>query len=292
MSKFVYSYCGYYKNMYLRSSYEYVFCKILEYRNVNYKIEAESYYLENGKYYIPDFFIYDKDWNLIKIVEVKSEAKSLKCKGLENLRLLQKITDVPCSIYFLKDLERLGYENHLDVKKLIEEWKLKNFSKKRSIISDPVKKAIGVKTKERMDDPIWKAYWKSKIKESAKNWAFKLEGERVDRLIKICPKCGSKFKVLPSSNKIYCSRKCASIYTAKIANEIKVNNNNNKKDKIRNLFFYKLKEFENLDKQKLKDFIILFSKECGYKDVRPLAKILINKYTKNIDKIINNLDIS
>lgn len=27
MTKFVYSYCGYYKNLYLRSSYEYLFCK-------------------------------------------------------------------------------------------------------------------------------------------------------------------------------------------------------------------------------------------------------------------------
>ena len=205
--------------------------------------------------------------------------------------LLQKITNVPCSIYFLKDLEKLGYEIHLDVKKLIKEWKLKNFSKKRSIISGPVKKAIGIKTKERMNDPVWKDYWKSKIKESAKNWAFKLEGERVDRLTKTCPKCGSEFKVLPSSNKIYCSRKCATIYTAKIANEIKVNNNNNKKDKIKKLFFYRLKKLENLDKQKLKDFIILFSQECGYKDVRPLAKILTNKYTQNIDKIINNIDV-
>ena len=57
MSKFVYSYCGYYKNMYLRSSYEYVFCKILEYRNINYKIEVESYYLENGKYYLSSSLI-------------------------------------------------------------------------------------------------------------------------------------------------------------------------------------------------------------------------------------------
>lgn len=29
MSKFVYSYCGFYKDLYLKSSYECVFCKIL-----------------------------------------------------------------------------------------------------------------------------------------------------------------------------------------------------------------------------------------------------------------------
>lgn len=287
MSKFVYSYCGYYNELYLRSSYEYVFCKILEKQNIIFKMEEERYLLPNGKYYIPDFFIYDNNNKLIKIVEIKGEAKSLAKKGYENIEMLKKLVNVECEIYFLNDLLKFEKELKLDIYKLIEEWKINNNSNDRLIKSKKVKEAIGLTTKKRMDNPEWKKYWKNKIKESSKNWSFKLKGERIERTIKHCPVCSKEFKIIPSKNKTCCSRACSGIFIADRCNKIKKNNNLIKKNKIKEDFFIGLIYDKNFD---IKSYINNFYIKCGYADVRPLSKILINKYTQNIDKIINEID--
>lgn len=289
MTKFVYSYCGYYKNLYLRSSYEYLFCKILEKQNIKFKIEECKYMLENGKYYIPDFFIYDKEDNLVEIVEIKSEAKSIKNKGIKNIELLRKLVDVKCSIYFLKDLIILCDKLNINYKKCIEYWKSKNNSKKRSILSKSVKESIGLKTKERMQNEEWKEYWKSQIKKSAKNWSYKLEGERVARKNRICPVCGKTFRCIKTDNKIYCSIKCASKGTAKQQSKTKINKSNEKRLKIKNKFYNNIKYSNDFD---IKEYIISFYKNEGFVDVRPLSFILINTYTKNINKLITLLDIN
>ena len=51
-----------------------------------------------------------------------------------------------------------------------------------------------------------------------------------------------------------------------------------KKDFFKGLF--------NCNDFNIKSYIIDFYNKCGYADVRPLSKILIGKYTKNIDKFI------
>lgn len=289
MSKFVYSYCGYYNDLYLRSSYEYVFCKILEKQKINFKMEQEKYLLPNGKYYIPDFFIYNDKNELIKIIEIKGEAKMLAKKGLENISMLREIVDVECEIYFLNDLFKFERKLKLNIDKLIQEWKDKNSKNRNSIKTKKVKEAIGATTKERMNNPEWKKYWKNQIKESAKNWSYKLEGERTKRTIKECPICKKKFKTIPSKDKTCCSLKCANKYSVNKCNKIKKDKNIIKKDKIKKDFFNGLKYDKDFD---LKLYINNFYLKCGFADVRPLSKILIGKYTKNINKLINDIDFS
>ena len=221
MSKYVYGYCGYYKNLFLRSSYEYVFCKILEAQNISFKMEENKYLLPTGKYYIPDFFIYNKDKKLTEIIEIKSEAKSLKSKGLKNIKMLQEIVNVKCSIYFLKDLKSIAKNLNIDVNKLIDEWKELNTSKTRQVYSKSIRESIGETTKARMVNKKWKEYWKSQIKKSAINWSYKLEGERTKRIIKKCKFCNKEFKVMETSNKIYCSNVCCVNGTKEKSNKIK-----------------------------------------------------------------------
>lgn len=116
------SYAGWYKGNYLRSSYEYVYAKILEKQGINYKLEQEVYYLENGMSYKPDFFIYKKD-KLIEIVEIKSEKESeLKLAKLK-IKLLSSIIDIPIKLYSFKELRLLCKENNLHIYTLIDEWK-------------------------------------------------------------------------------------------------------------------------------------------------------------------------
>lgn len=75
-------YQGYYYStvqeqyVWLRSSYEYIYAKYLDSINVNWKIEFKSYKLITNETYKPDFFIFDDNNNLIKIVEVKGWWKN------------------------------------------------------------------------------------------------------------------------------------------------------------------------------------------------------------------------
>ena len=68
---------GYYWNKstnsyyWLRSTYEYIYAKFLNRIGIKWKTETTSYRLSDGSVYHPDFFIYDDDWNLVKIVEIK-----------------------------------------------------------------------------------------------------------------------------------------------------------------------------------------------------------------------------
>ena len=71
---------GYYdsKNngkVYFRSSWEYLYARWLDKNNINWKYEARQFKLKNGKYYRPDFFIYEN--NILKhVVEVKGADKT------------------------------------------------------------------------------------------------------------------------------------------------------------------------------------------------------------------------
>lgn len=55
----------------IRSSYEYIFAKWLNRTKQNWSNEDKIFVLEDGRRYLPDFFIYDENDNLIKIVEIK-----------------------------------------------------------------------------------------------------------------------------------------------------------------------------------------------------------------------------
>ncbi len=67
-------YSGYYKEHFLRSSYEFAYAKYLDFYSFYWDYEVEIYEFNNKKYK-PDFFIYDSNKHLTKIVEVKSNYK-------------------------------------------------------------------------------------------------------------------------------------------------------------------------------------------------------------------------
>jgi hypothetical protein len=59
------------KFVWLRSSWEFGYAKWLDERLVDWDVECRSYLLSDGKYYRPDFFIFERN-KLSKIVEIKS----------------------------------------------------------------------------------------------------------------------------------------------------------------------------------------------------------------------------
>lgn len=97
------------KNVWLRSSWEYIYAKWLDSKNILWDVECEMYNVKD-KSYRPDFFIYDNDMNLIKIVEIKGywKDKTWKYDELKNISNLElsMITDIkPYSNNWIKDIK-------------------------------------------------------------------------------------------------------------------------------------------------------------------------------------------
>jgi hypothetical protein len=61
---------SFYKNIRMDSSWEVLTAKYFDDNNINWKYNEFGYKLLDGRFYYPDFFIYNKN-KLIKIIEVK-----------------------------------------------------------------------------------------------------------------------------------------------------------------------------------------------------------------------------
>ena len=69
---------GYYKRkkgkkVWLRSTLEYSYAKWLDNNNMNWEYEVSVFDLSNGQKYRPDFFVYDTNNKLQKIIEIKGD---------------------------------------------------------------------------------------------------------------------------------------------------------------------------------------------------------------------------
>lgn len=210
-------YCGYYNNNYLRSSYEYVYCKILEKNNIQYKVEEIRYKI-NGKNYIPDFHVYKND-KLIEIVEIKSDNKIEIEKALNKILELKKIVKVPINLFLYKDLKKLCELNNLSINKLIKEWKVLadgvNIRKGELNplfnvkMSDETKKLISTKAKEKCLNPEYVKSITKGLIEFRKNGGIGYRPQfKFAEIECICPVCNNKFIKRENKKKIYCSDKC------------------------------------------------------------------------------------
>jgi hypothetical protein len=136
-------YVGEYNGNILKSSYEYIFAKILEFKNISYKTEEYTYLLDNGSYYTPDFFIYENN-ELCEIVEIRGRRLNLE-ERKTSLRLLgQKIKNVKLTLLTEKDLKVLCKEIGLSYNNLKTYWR-KNPKNKRNDSSGKANAMYGKK---------------------------------------------------------------------------------------------------------------------------------------------------
>lgn len=61
------------KNIWIRSTYEYIVIDYLECANIHYEYEKKEYVLKDGRKYRPDFHILNLDGSIDKIIEIKSD---------------------------------------------------------------------------------------------------------------------------------------------------------------------------------------------------------------------------
>jgi len=101
---------GYYYNksnqeyVWLRSTYEYIYAKFLNKIGVNWKIEEQYFLLSDNTKYSPDFYIYDENWNLIQIVEIKGyyDCRAYKVDLLKT----EHFSDTNIDFVLIKDINK------------------------------------------------------------------------------------------------------------------------------------------------------------------------------------------
>jgi hypothetical protein len=117
---------GYYYNkstssyVWLRSTYEYIYAKFLNKIGVNWKTEQKYYILSDGSKYSPDFYVYDENWVLEKIIEIKGyyDCRAYKVDLLREEFFKESNIDV----ILIRDID-LYLENNLTYGKELETWK-------------------------------------------------------------------------------------------------------------------------------------------------------------------------
>lgn len=292
-------YTGFYNNYFIRSSYEYVYCIILEKLNLNYTVEEYSYILEDGSQYKPDFHIY-KENKLIKIVEIKSSKPVDLQKANIKKELLSKQIKVPIVILEFKDLNLLCKELGLHIYSLIEEWKTKSIGRNinsnelnpmyNKQQSEKTKLLIGEKCKERNLDIKYRNKTKEKVLEYYKNGG-KAVGPPRKRKILICPICNCSFEVIQSSNQKYCSKQCLLKDVTLLANNSTRNRFNILHNHLKQSLFLKFKDNIKLLESKKRNKIYFLVKEVfkehNIKDIRIFKFLFLKSYLGSFEDLYN-----
>lgn len=213
-------YGGLYKDFMLRSTYEYICAVWLDRQELNWSYEDTTYTFSNNDRYTPDFFIYDEDDKLLFVIEVKTDDKRRFEEMYYKKDMIEKEYNIPCKIILHSYLKN----NLDDYHQLEDRWKeysLNNFSTSDFVSgehnpmyglkhTDKTKRLIGEKSAKRLKDPEYRKkmepVW-STLGDRAK--ALFTGIERSEREDRICPSCGTEFRVTLADAKQYCSLKCA-----------------------------------------------------------------------------------
>jgi|ERR1035437_2616243 hypothetical protein len=115
---------GYYFNksfnkyVWLRSSWEYIYAKWLDEKNIIWDVECKTYKLSNNHWYRPDFFIFNNltELKIIKIIEIKGFWKDKVYKYEE---LKKQLAEIDLPMILITDIK--PYSAHCCT--LINEWR-------------------------------------------------------------------------------------------------------------------------------------------------------------------------
>ncbi|WCK57106.1 hypothetical protein PP175_28365 (plasmid) [Aneurinibacillus sp. Ricciae_BoGa-3] len=229
-------YSGYYNGIYLRSSLEFAYALYLDYHNIKWKYEIKIFELEHFRYK-PDFFIFDINGNLTKIVEVKGEGNWKL--GREKLKEFKNEYQIEIEFLGYKEIVQL-YQKEMPFRynKAKQMW-IKEYhailnwqdiyGQKNPMYGihhkESTKKIISDKAKKRFQNPSYKQEITQKLIEfNRKNNFASVRGKKVEQAIGKCEYCGSEFKYERYKNRRFCSLDCAHKFNSPIgANKTKQN---------------------------------------------------------------------
>ena len=284
-------YAGYYKDFYLRSSYEYAYAKYLDFYSIAWDYERQIFNIEN-KLYKPDFFILNPDNTIKKIVEVKSKNLTAIQVAKQNLRYIQENYGYEIEVISYKQLLSL-YENlPFTLNSVITAWisssettiskvaygsKNGHFNMKHSI---ETKKKIGEHTKLLWaeDSPS-----RRRMLEGLNKSGMKKGYIRVPREERNCLFCKTTFTVLNTSLQKYCSQSCSGNVAIKLATEASVNKQKQIHKEIKHYVLHWLKDNKetvmhtpfNRIKTTLEPLLKEIENKFGIKDIRIVSKAVV-----------------
>lgn len=316
--KIIGGYCGFYKGNFLRSSYEYVYCRILEKENITYKVEEKSYNLTSGRY-TPDFHIYNENNKLVKIVEIKSSRRKEIIKAIERSKEIKKLLKIDFEILQYNDLKKLCKKLKMDFKELSDYWKSiangKNIARGnlnpmygRNHTNNTLKK-IGESSKNRWKDKEFRKKMSNKRKEYFKNdknrkniSTKQLNRHKRNRKLNNipeytdlkCKQCKTIISIrFDDRRKKFCSQPCANKYITKLANKsVRAKNKKFHSEIIKDLYkeFSKNENYElllskkrNLIYKKVKEVLEIH----GLKDIRNFKFLITGNYNGSFTEIHN-----
>lgn len=287
-------YSGFYKGYYLRSSYEYAYAKYLDYYNIPWKYETEVFDL-GFKLYKPDFFLYDENQNLAKIVEIKSRNPNEKLQARKALIVIQEKFNIKCELVSYEELLGLYKSLPFSLTGIITEW----INSTETTInkaaygslnghfnmnhSEETKKKIGSHTKR-----LWESnsIAKQKMLEGLRKSGLAQKGKlKKPRETRICDECKNEFIVITTSSQKYCSRACSGNNAIKHATKSYVNKRNDIHNKIKSYIInWTLNNRDIVEKTpynkistNLKPLFNNIEKEFGVKDIRVISKAIFGE---------------
>ncbi|WP_164668634.1 restriction endonuclease [Virgibacillus doumboii] len=224
-------YAGYYKDYYLRSSYEYAYAKYLDYYSIPWTYELKTFDIGYRKYK-PDFFLFGQKNNISNIVEIKSREKYRLLEARKALGAIEELYAIDCELISYNELLTMYKKLPFSLTSTITEW-IKSevttinkaaYGKLNGHYNIPhtleAKKKIGEHTKK-----LWATDNETKkrmIEGLRKSGSIQKGKLKKPRETRNCAACGTAFNIIITSNKKYCSRKCAGNIAIKNATNIYV----------------------------------------------------------------------
>lgn len=219
MASTFYGYSGFYKGHYLRSSLEYIYAKYLDYINIRWTYENQTYTLSNGVRYKPDFLLETGEY-----VEIKGTFNF--ASDLPKVQQFQSEYNAKVTILQEQDLRQLIKPMPFVFEHLKQEWKsqakvrgMDSFGPRNPMYgvsqSDATKAKISARAKARFEDPVFREKFinSEKRKSHHKSRQGIKAGPVVERVSLTCLFCGLNFLMVPGmakrANKKFCSYRCS-----------------------------------------------------------------------------------
>jgi len=219
---------GYYKGVYLRSSYEYAYARYLDYMRISWLYEVEVFDV-GFKLFKPDFFITDKYGDTVEIVEIKSKCQKEIDIAKKSLNIVSETYGIKCSLISYKELLVIYRALPFSLNSVIGQWINSEATTIRKSLKGELNGHYNMKHTEEAKIKIGKhtkALWASngvakvKMIEDLRKSGLSQKGKiKVERKVICCLKCGEEMEVLITTKKQYCSRHCSGAVAIKTATQ-------------------------------------------------------------------------
>ncbi|MEH7116937.1 hypothetical protein V7128_05845 [Neobacillus vireti] len=236
-------YGGYYNGVYLRSSLEFAYAYYLNYYKIDWDYECEVYSLLDGTTYKPDFYIKEGE-KIIKIVEIKGDARSNGKSGKRKIELYMEQYDTPIEMIGYKEILKI-YQTEMPIRyhkaksMWVEEYGAKlqvdvsgeKNPRFKAVVSEETKLKISQKAKQRFQDKEYKERLVKRLVEYNRKTGFasakRLRSKRVEKKCEN-PKCNNVMTLTEAEAKRtkYCSTQCNLVSISSLGNEAQSKNRN------------------------------------------------------------------